>query len=72
MIMYLVIWRPFKHGYQNWLEIFNESCVLASIPMLFCFSYYQNDTYLIIIFGWVFSGILMLNVGVNVIFAFYM
>ena len=27
---------------------------------------------MIVLFGWIFSGILMLNVGLNIIFAFYM
>eukprot|EP00347_Sterkiella_histriomuscorum_P008681 403344162 len=71
MVMYLIITRPFKHKVTNIIEIFNETCVLVSIPFLFCFYFYQDDGAKLVIYGWIFVGILVVNVAVNLINAFY-
>ncbi|CDW83064.1 UNKNOWN [Stylonychia lemnae] len=71
MLLYLIIFRPFRLAINNFIEIFNESCVLISIPFLFLIQYYQNDGDQVLIFGWGFTSILILNVGINVINAFY-
>eukprot|EP00347_Sterkiella_histriomuscorum_P013348 403365056 len=71
MLLYLIITRPFKHKITNIIEILNETCVLISIPFLFCFYFYQDDGTKLIIFGWIFVGILVVNVAINVFNAFY-
>lgn len=71
MLMYLVYVRPFKNRMDNYKEIFNESCVLLSIPFLFGFAVFKEDGEKLIIFGWIFVAIMIMNVAVNVFYAFY-
>ena len=56
---------------DNYKEIFNESCVLISMPSLFGFAIFPDDGDKLVLFGWAFIAILVVNVAVNVIYAFY-
>lgn len=67
MWLYLVVFRPFKEKSKNYLEIFNETCILCSACLLFGFSQINDDPLSHVSFGWAFVSILCFNVGVNVI-----
>ena len=42
MLGYLIIIRPFKYIMNNALEIFNESCVLASSLIMLSWTYFPD------------------------------
>ena len=67
MTIYLVIFKPFKERNKNYLEIFNESCILLSAFMLFGFSNLNSNQVSQVKFAWAFCAILFFNVVANVL-----
>jgi len=66
MLVYVVSVRPHQNGTSNKLQVFNESCLLLVAILLFPFYYldeYSSEKFWI---GWLFIGLMLLNVLVNI------
>lgn len=74
MMLFLVVFKPFRSAKKNYMEIFNETCVFASELVLIAFAAVEsekirNDKRIIYI-GWVFLGFIILNIIVSMLKAF--
>ena len=66
-LSYLLTVRPFATKFQNYLEIFNETCVLATTYFILLFSDLIADIKIRYNLGWVMIGIVVFNILVNMV-----
>ncbi len=66
MIAYLGAVRPFEKQYQNYLEIFNEICILGAAYHLLTLTNYMDDFDMQYNTGWSLITITALNMIVNI------
>ena len=72
MLLFVCIKRPHVEYVSNFLQIFNDGCLMAVAVLLFPFYYldpYGTEKFIV---GWIFISIMLLNVAVNIIMAFFM
>ena len=67
MISYLAGVMPFEKKYQNYLEIFNELCILGATYHLITFTNYVDNSDLQYNSGWSIIAITTLDILVNMI-----
>ena len=66
MLSYLLYYWPFLHTLLNYLEVFNETCImLCMYPALSVFTGALDSTKIHYNTGWVVIGIIAFNVAVN-------
>jgi hypothetical protein len=66
MLYYLLKVRPFVENFNNYLETFNEICILIGTYHLLAFTDFVDDPQLKYRMGWSLIIISLLNIGVNV------
>ena len=66
-IIYIIQFRPYNDSTTNYVEIFNEWCILLSSYPLFVFTDYVSDKQIREIAGYLMIGIILLNFLVNLL-----
>lgn len=56
---------------MNYIEIFNEACILAASYHLFLFTNFVNNANLSYAIGWSLIGLTISNILVNIVIVFY-
>jgi len=59
--------KPFKLRKDNYLEVFNELCILGSSYMMCIFLNASATQKFLKLVGWVFMGLTFTNVGLNAV-----
>ena len=71
---YLIYYRPLEDQKQMRIEIFNECMVVLASQTLFVFTDFQSANYdpqAKYLFGWYFSGIILVTVLVNTLISLW-
>jgi hypothetical protein len=66
VLLYTAWVRPFELPVMNYMEIFNEFCVLAAASHLFLFTDFVEDPKMQYIMGWSIIGVSILNMVANI------
>lgn len=67
MIIYIILVKPFEKPKLNYLEIFNELCILAAAYHLVAFTNFLDSPEIQYQVGWSNIGITTFNIVVNMI-----
>jgi len=59
--------KPFELKKDNYLEIFNELCILGSSYLMCIFLNASSPPQFLKLVGWVFMGLTFTNVGLNAV-----
>lgn len=65
MLIFFIVIRPLTMKYLNIMELFNEVTLLICSYYLFCFTSFVPDVEFRYFLGWIFIGIVALNIIVN-------
>ena len=68
MLIYNILVQPFEEPTLNYLEIFNELCIIVAAYHLIPFTDFLDDPEIKYEIGWSIIGITTFNIGVNMIF----
>jgi hypothetical protein len=68
MLIYNILVQPFEEPMLNYLEIFNELCIIVASYHLIPFTDFLDDPEIRYEVGWSIIGITTFNIGVNMIF----
>lgn len=66
-ISYQIIVKPFELRKDNYIEVFNEFCILGSSYMMCIFLDKQSSQKFLKLVGWSFMGLTFVNVGLNAV-----
>ena len=70
LLGYILMIMPFEDPLLNYMELFNESSILATSYFLLAFTDFVPEAETRYTIGWVFSGVVALNLVVNWIILF--
>ena len=65
MLAFISMWMPMQEKINNYLEIMNESTFLILTYLNFLFTDFVANIDMRYNVGWIFLGVLGLNVGIN-------
>lgn len=68
MIIYLIQIEPFKDKRENWIQVFNEICIMSVLYVMYCFSELNLHPSTFFNLGWMPIFIILLNYSVNTYF----
>lgn len=66
-LLFQIMNKPYKLKKDNYMEIFNELCILVSAYMMCIFLSSQSPMEFLKDVGWTFMGVTCLNVGLNAV-----
>lgn len=67
VLMYIKLARPFESPLVNFMEVFNEFCILIAACHLFCFTEYLGDPNMQYKMGFSMIGVTVLNIVCNML-----
>ena len=71
MSIYITYVKPFETPLLNYMEVFNEVCVLIATYHLFLFTDFVPDPELRYSIGWSIIGVTIVNIIVNMLVMFW-
>ena len=69
MFAYVCKVKPHKEKISNYLQIFNDGCLLIVAILLFPFYYLDEYSKYKFAIGWLFISVMLVNVTVNIVLA---
>jgi hypothetical protein len=66
VIIFLILVKPYDSKLFNFIEIFNEACILVGCYLLYEFTQYENDPVVRYNYGWFMTVFMATNTLVNI------